>query len=357
MIRRAVILPIALVAATLLAGCHWRWPGPSAEPTRQGDLTFERGAQMLAGGSPKSAIPYFSELIVTEPDGPEPHAMLALAYALDQQPDRAIAEAGRVRRDYSKGDLPGWEVTALGVAALTQRRAADAVTHMRQAADSHPDLSSAQGAAASQWLTLALLFAGDAKTAADNLNKLIAAENAAPAARQTALLWRVLVRATADQKELAQQALVDLARAAGTNRRLTGETLDVATAEPADVSDAAVAAIAAGNSAPATAWLTTLHQRSANVCDSATWLGLIAAADGQSARSREWLRIAADTGPRDGRALANQLYSVLAAADGRADLMITHMLTGQRLACRNNFPMQTPAEPARDHVWHSDRMK
>jgi len=83
--HRAGLLALILAAGLcVLGGCQQAIP-PS-------DLTLSRGSQLLAAGSPKSAIPLLSQTVISTPDGPEPMAMLSLAYALDLQPERAIAE-------------------------------------------------------------------------------------------------------------------------------------------------------------------------------------------------------------------------------------------------------------------------
>ncbi len=352
------------------------------------DPTFERGTQLLAAGSPKSAIPVFSQLIVRQPDGGETHAMLALAYALDLQPESAIEQAHlAVARDPWRQAQPGWETVALGIAELTRGRSDQAVGRLQEVASANPD-EVGLGAAAGQWLTLALLVKGERTRAVDQLATGSNSESGiphpeagesdapgptgrpasvphseiglarSPHARQTALLWSVLINSNSQAPGQAARALAQLAgQAVGSRRGDSLDRLEPASANPQDLTDAGMLAARDGRLDRAQAMFSALHQRSANVCDSAIWLALVAAAQGQPERSRDLLRSACQQGPQDARALANQLFSVVCALDGRADLMIQHILTGQRLACHYRFPMQTPQEPPADKVWFSDRLK
>src|ERR1035437_5995380 len=102
---------LLFVALAGIAGCARQTA--AHEPAT---LTLQRGAQLLAAGSPKSAIPFLTQTIAAAPDGPEPLARLSLAYALDLQDERAILEAQQVRRP--KGSAPGWELVAPPIAQM-----------------------------------------------------------------------------------------------------------------------------------------------------------------------------------------------------------------------------------------------
>jgi len=60
-LKRKVRQPIfCAISLTLLAGgCQ----SSHNTPTAGGDMTFQRGAQLLASGSPKSAIPTYTQTI------------------------------------------------------------------------------------------------------------------------------------------------------------------------------------------------------------------------------------------------------------------------------------------------------
>src|SRR5882724_9366299 len=110
--RKATRPAVCALSLSLLGGCQ----STSKPALVGGDMTFQRGAQLLASGSPKSAIPFLTQTIASQPDGPEPLALLSLAYALDLQDQRAIMEAALVHRP--DGSAPGWEFVAVGIAQM-----------------------------------------------------------------------------------------------------------------------------------------------------------------------------------------------------------------------------------------------
>jgi hypothetical protein len=329
-----------LMAAGLaiLAGC---------QQTAHTDLTFQRGVQLLAAGSPTSAIPFLTQVIASAPDGPEPHAILALAYALDLQSDRAISQAGQVRR--AKGEAPGWELVALGIAETAKRRDSEATRHLDLLVSNIPQ-GCPMGLAARQWLALSLLLQGhDAKA----LESAEALANTGPA-RTTALLWTVLIHAQRDRSSQAAEALAQAAQ-------------EIAVLEPSlpngdaeedgqDLYDAAVAALAKGELEKATGFLNSVAQRNPNASDAPVWLSLIAAANGDWPSGRSKLREACGNGSLRSRGLANHLFSVVCAVERRPEAMIQSIVVGQRLLGRSNLPAHVVAQPKADVVWFSERM-
>ena len=112
------VLGVALLAGG--TGCQQQ----QASPPPPG-FAFDRGERFLAAGSPKSAIPFLTQTVTSTPDGPEPMALLSLAYALDLQPERAILQARKVRRPPGNH---GWEFVAVGIAKMTQHLPDEAVS-------------------------------------------------------------------------------------------------------------------------------------------------------------------------------------------------------------------------------------
>jgi hypothetical protein len=323
----------------ILAGCQ--------QPAHT-DLTFQRGVQLLAAGSPKSAIPFLTQVIASAPDGPEPHAMLALAYALDLQSDRAILQAGQVRR--AEGEAPGWELVALGIAEMAKRRDSEATRHLDLLVGNIPP-DGPMGLAARQWLALSLLLQGQDAKALESVGVL---SRPGPA-RATALLWTVLIHARQDRSSQAAEALAQAAQ----EITVLKPPLPNGDAEEdgQDLYDAAVAALAKGELAKATGFLHSATQHDPNASDAPVWLSLIAAANGDWQLGRSRLKEACGTGSLRSRGLAYHLFSVVCAIERRPEAMIQSIVVGQRLLGRSDLPAHVVAQPKADVVWFSDKMK
>jgi len=316
------------------------------------DLTFQRGVQLLAAGSPKSAIPLFMQVIASAPDGPEPRAMLSLAYALDLQGDRAILQAKEARRNRHATDPPGWESVAMGIAEMTQHRPAEAVRHLDQVAAGAPK-GSPIAWAARQWWTLALILKADHAKAAESLAEL---SESGPT-RMTALLWGVVIHARHRQTPKAAERLIQAAKEASAASGQDLGTLDAAGTDGQGLYDAAVAAVAQGDFAKANTLFRVLEQRSPDAGDVPVWLALLAAVNGRWAAACDKLKDACQAGSLRSRALAHHMLGVVYALEDRPDLMIQSMLTGQRLLRRGSLPAHVTTQPRPDVVWFSDRMK
>ena len=327
------------VGVAILSGC---------QQTVHTDLTFQRGVQLLAAGSPKSAIPFLTQVIASAPDGPEPDAMLALAYALDLQSDRAILQAGQVRR--AKGEAPGWELVAVGIAEMAKRRDSEATRHLGLLVSNIPQ-GCPMGLAARQWLALSLLLQGHDAKALESAETLT---NTGPA-RTTALLWTVLIHAQRDRPSQAAEALAQAAQ----EITVLEPPLPNGDAEEdgQDLYDAAVAALAKGELQEATGFFNSVAQRDSNASDAPVWLSLIAAANGDWQLGRSKLREACGNGSLRSRGLANHLFSVVCAIERRPEAMIQSIVVGQRLLGRSNLPAHVVAQPKADVVWFSEWMK
>jgi len=304
-----------LVAA--VAGCQA--PAPS-------DMTMQRGSQLLAAGSPKAAIPFLAQTIASRPDGPEPIALLALAYALDRQADRAILQAQQVHRP--AGAPPGWETVAVGIAAMVQRRPADAQKSLERVLDT-AGADSSLGQATMQWLALAQLLNGDRDQALET------------------------VQAQGGRSQQASAALVQCAAAIVSRREptLEGETGGQSTY------DSAVAAVAAGEMGPAQERFLSLQQDALGPADTAVWLAMISGSYGDWPESRTMLKEACRSSSPPARGLANQLFGVVCALEDRPDSMIEHILAGQRALGRHQTPLYITEPPKPESVWFSDFMK
>jgi tetratricopeptide (TPR) repeat protein len=324
-----------LVAA--VAGCQA--PAPS-------DMTMQRGSQLLAAGSPKAAIPFLAQTIASRPDGPEPIALLALAYALDRQADRAILQAQQVHRP--AGAPPGWETVAVGIAAMVQRRPADAQKSLERVLDT-AGADSSLGQATMQWLALAQLLNGDRDQALETVQAL--AES--PAMKPTAMLWAALIHAQGGRSQQASAALVQCAAAIVSRREptLEGETGGQSTY------DSAVAAVAAGEMGPAQERFLSLQQDALGPADTAVWLAMISGSYGDWPESRTMLKEACRSSSPPARGLANQLFGVVCALEDRPDSMIEHILAGQRALGRHQTPLYITEPPKPESVWFSDFMK
>jgi len=323
----------------ILAGC---------QRTAHTDLTFQRGVQLLAAGSPKSAIPFLTQVIASAPDGPEPHAMLSLAYALDLQSDRAILQAGRVRR--ARGEAPGWERVAVGIAEMVKGQESEATQHLQQAAATVPQ-GGPMALATRQWLMLSLLLEGNQAGALRSIEELAKF----PPAHTTALLWAVLIHSQQGRFVQAAESLVRAAKdIAGSDPHLPegGQ-------EPDDQSlyDAAISALAKGELAKARDLFDSLQQRNATASDAPVWLSLIAAANGDWPPGRSKLKEACGYGSLRSQGLANHLFSVVCAIERRPEAMIQSIVLGQRLLGRSDLPAHVVAQPEADVVWFSDKMK
>jgi tetratricopeptide (TPR) repeat protein len=308
-------------------------------------MTLQRGSQLLAAGSPKSAIPFLSQTVASVPDGPEPLALLSLAYALDMQPDRAIAQARLVKR--GKNQPPGWEAVAVGIAEMTRRQPEQAEQHLQRVVDANP-ADAPIGGAARQWLVLAQILAGHRDQAAESLQSL--AESLPM--KVSAMLWATLIHAQAGRSKLAAESLAQCAAAVTRNDpvpagELSGQALY----------DSAVATVAAGNLETAQIRFATLQQQDPAAADTPVWTALLVAVRGDWSSARVLLKEACRSGTLRSRGLANQLFAVVCALEDRPDAMIEHMLSGQRLLGRSTTPAYVVEQPKPEPVWFSDHMK
>jgi hypothetical protein len=339
--RLATHLVLALAAA--LAGCQ--------QPVAS-DMTMQRGAQLLAAGSPKSAIPFLSQTVASTPDGPEPVALLALAYALDLQGERAILQAGEVHRP--QGAPPGWEAVAVGIAQMTLHRPADAVATLQGVVQRVPPESPISGAAR-QWLILAQILKGDGAAADKSLQTLAQS----PAMQPSAALWSALIDSYHGRTGQAAEALVRCGKAVVSTSGQQALANSLVGADDQTLYDAAVAATAQGDLDTAQRLFSTVDKRSPDVCDASVWLALLAGTrprdDSQTPRTL--LKQACLTGSMQSRGLASQLFSVVCALEDRPDEMIQSMLAGQRMMSRHNTPQRVVQQPKPESVWFSDNMK
>jgi hypothetical protein len=333
-----------LVTAMLLL-CLWFYAGCTG-PIRPSDMTFNRGAQLLAAGSPQSAIPFLTQTVVATPDGPEPLALLSLAYALDNQPERAMAEVKLVHRP--AGMNPGWENVATGIAHMSLHRPADAVGPLTQVANSGSPIAPAAG----QWLVMARLMSGDSENARKDLQELALR----PEMATTSLLWMALIEAHAGETAAAGKILAVNAQRMATPSGKRALASGLANADAQTLYDAGLAALAEGDF-PKARELFTRVQQNAETSDSAIWLALIAATTEPWQNARNQLAEACETGSPESRGLAHQLFSVICALEDRPDGMIQHTLSGQRLLNRAANSRQPVDMPAREEVWNSDSIK
>lgn len=323
----------------LLTGCR---------QTVHTDLTFQRGVQLLAAGSPRFAIPFLTQVITSAPDGPEPHAMLALAYALDLQSDRAILQAGQVRRGKREG--PGWELVAVGIAEMAKGHASEATRHLEQVVSTGPQ-GSPMALAARQWHVLSLLLQGNHAKALESVEEL-----AKPGPlRTTALLWAVLIHTQQSRSSQAAEALSLAAEEiAVLEPHLPDDSQE---ADDQTLYDAAVVALAKGELAKANSLFDSVQHRNPKASDTPVWLSLITAANGDWTSGRSKLKEACSNGLLRSRGLANHLFSVVCATEKRPETMIQSLLAGQRLLGRNNLPAHVAVHPKPDVVWLSDSIK
>jgi tetratricopeptide (TPR) repeat protein len=308
--------------------------------------------QLLAAGSPTFAIPLFMQVITSSPDGPEPHAMLSLAYALDLQADRAIQEAREARRHRPANDPPGWEWVALGIAEMTQHRPAEALKHLEEVIAAAPRRSPIEWAAR-QWRTMALILGGDHDKAAASLGELIDYGST----RMTALLWATILHAQQRRTANASQSLIQAAieASAGSGAKLDKDA--PAGMDDQSLYDAAVSCVGQGELAKGETLLGILRQRNPDAGDVPVWLALLAVVKGEWTAGQEQLKDACQVGSPQSRALANHLLGVVYALEDRPDLMIQSMVVGQRLLSTSSVPVHITSQPRRDAVWLSDSMK
>lgn len=335
--KAAVFAILGLTLLVAAAGCQ--------ELARPPGFALDRGAQLLAGGSPKSAIPFLTQTITAAPDGPEPGALLALAYALDLQHERAILQAAQVRRRPGTG--PGWEAVAVGIAHMTEDRPAEAVAALELVGNDSPAVTAAR-----QWCALALLLGGSRAEAIHALETM----SGDPALRTSASLWLTVIHAQNGRKDLAQAALECCAQtiaSASGDMALQG---DLADADAQTLYDAGLAALAKGDVAKAQYLLARVPQRTFDACDTAVWLALIGGIreDWQTCRNR--LAAACETGSSPSRGLAAQVFSVVCALEDRPAAMIQYTLQGQRMMGRAAEPAYIHEQAKPEGVWTSDQL-
>ncbi len=332
------IAPVILSLLLIASGCNHNWA--------RADLTLRCGVEALAAGSPKAAIPFLSQVVTSEPDAPEPRAMLAIAYALDLQSDLAVKQARLVRRDPKTIWSPGWEYIAMGVAAMSRHDPSQAIAHF-QAVRAAPGAASSMKRAATQWLVLALLLKGDHNEALVALDRFALAKDAAT----TALLWSVLIHGHKGSSPEAAKALRKVAsQAIGQGRLRLLQTIDLTKSDDQDLCDAGIAAIRQGQAAKAHELFMALHLRSANARDAQVWLALLAASEGKWSLVRDKLKAGSEKGPLRSRGLACQLLSVVCALEGRPQAMIQRLLRARRLDSPSRLRIQVPEKPKADSV-------
>lgn len=336
------------VLGTLLAASLWGLAG-CQEQIRPSDMTFSRGTQLLAAGSPKSAIPFLTQTVASTPDGPEPLAALSLAYALDLQPERAIAQAQLVRR--AKGQAPGWEAVACGIAEMTRHRPAEAIASLRRVTESVPQTSITP--AARQWLALAQVLNGGKEQAITELQSLAGV----PGMETSSQLWIVLIEAQAGNVKGSTEALTACAKGVASRSGQASLAESLGGADDQTLYDAGVAALSVGDAEGARRHLLLVQQHNPAASDAPVWLGLIAATKGGWQTARTQLKEACEQGSSESRGLANQLFSVVCAMEDRPEAMVQHTMAGQRLLNRGANSLQPVAQPAPEKVWSSDQMK
>jgi hypothetical protein len=327
-----------LLLLPLLAACQ--------APARPPGFSLDRGAQLLAAGSPKSAIPFLTQTVAGVPDGPDPVALLSLAYALDLQPDRAILQAQRVRRP--AGAPLSWEAVAVGIAHMTENRPTQAITAFQCVGSHTPAAVSAR-----QWCALSQILAGQRDNAVATLEGM-ATE---PALCTSATLWITLIHEQSGQKDLAATALRRCAQTVVTTSGEMALTNNLAGADGQTLYDAGLAALASGDFIKANNLLSRVHERTADDFDTPVWLALISGVtdDWQTCRNR--LHAACDTGSTVGRGLACQLVSVICALEDRPTAIVQYTLLGQRMMGRTGEPAYIHEQAQPEPVWGADNMR
>ena len=341
------VLIFAAVILLLAAGC--------TRPSTTSSLAFERGVQVLGAGSPRCAIPLFSQVIGSIPDGPEPHAMLAMAYALDLQPDPALRQADVARKKRKPGEDPGWECVATGIAALSQRRSAAAEQSFSQILAAAPKGSGIRNAAG-LWMTLALLVKGESRQAMEFMERESAPDT--PEGRSvTPLLWSVLICGQQGNTGDAAKSLAALARKVTVSRGAEGvQAGDLSACSDQELRERGIVGLRQGRLDQATEMFAALHERSPGSGDALIWMALASAAQGNWRQAQDVLRDACQSGSRPSRSLANHLAGLASAFEGNPQEMIGHILTGQRLAFTAPDVMPRPTEAQAEKVWVSDQL-
>jgi tetratricopeptide (TPR) repeat protein len=328
--KLALFWMLGLTLLLGLSGC--------AEPARPAGFSLDRGAQLLAGGSPKSAIPFLAQTVTSTPDGPEPVALLSLAYALDLQDERAILQAAQVHR------RPG---TGPGIARMTEDRPGEAVAALELVGADSPAASAAR-----EWCAMALLLGGNRAEAIHALETM----SGDPALRTSAALWLTVIQAQGGHKQEAQAALEVCAQTVASPSGEQALNGDLSNADAQTLYDAGLAALAKGDVAKAQQLLARVSERTLDACDTNVWLALIGGArdDWQTCRNR--LAAACESGSAPSRGLAAQVFSVVCALEDRPAAMVQYTLLGQRMLGRAAEPAYTHAQPQPEPIWNSDAM-
>lgn len=332
------LFPIVLASVIALAvGCQEQQP-----PAATTELSFQHGAQLLAAGSPKSAITFLSQNVASNTANPDASALLCMAYALDLQPQAALDCGKQIKRPDKCP--PGWEVVGMGIAEMSRQNQPQAIADFQQIL-AQPE--NAITPAARQWLVLTYLVNGDDPKAMAAIKKMAMT----PYMKPTAMLWSVLMHAKQGRTQLAAEALTQAA--AGLTKDPGPVALE-GTPDDQTLYDAALSAVAAGNFARAQELFDRLRQQNPDAADSSTWVALLAAARGDWQATRSLLQQACETGSSPARGLASQTYSVVCAMENRPEDVIRNMVSGQRLLARTNRSKPVvPAQP--DRVWGSDK--
>ena len=320
---------VALVLAVLFVGAS------GCAQQKRANLSFRYGVEALASGSSRSAIPFLCQATRWDSEAPEPRSMLAVAYALNLQPEDAIRQANQVRRDHRGDGPPGWECVAMGIAAVCRHNPSSAATHFenfRSGAEASP----AAKCAATQWLALALLLKGDKKGALEFLGRFPRGSEL----RTTALLWSVLIHGHGGDVREAADALRTIAlEANGDHGPRSPQPTNLPAMGDQDLRDAGVAAVRQGHVSKAEALFSALARRDSNSYDAQVWLALISASLGRWDQAGERLKNGCHEGPMRSQSLSNDLSSVLCALKGRPRAMIQRQLTARRLARRSSLRM------------------
>ena len=333
-----------LVGALLAGGC---------ESSRREDIAYRHGVELLSAGSPRSAIPFLTEAVAERSEASAPCAMLALAYALDLQPELAIRYAAQAGPGQAPDNSTGWALVARGIAEMCRHRPGEAAEWLGKAVAQAP-AGSGPKRAATQWLILALMVAGDVKGALHRLEPPDRGGEVTP----TAPLWACLAYASQGKTTDAADCLVRAAKGVtGYRPARQWRAIDAGGADPNDIPDAAVAAIRRGDLPAAEKLFLSLQRQRPDAADTQTWLALLAAGQGRPDEAKQALIRGGADGSLQSRGLANHLLSVVCALEGRPRGMIAHMLTGQRLMRRHRLSVPPAPGAETDPVWHSDKMK
>ena len=335
------LVALGVLGIAFLAGCQQQ-----ASPPPPG-FTFDRGERFLAAGSPKSAIPFLTQTVTSVADGPEPMALLSLAYALDLQPERAILQARQVRRP--PGTPRGWEYVAVGIAKMTQHLPDEAISLLRPVAAEDSQLNPI-AVSAQQWLTLAQLQNNDPDGAMLTLTALSQTNSM----KSSALLWTTLIQEQRGNRDLARAALIQAANCTATDSGRRALAGNLTGAAMQSIYDAGIAAVGAGNLSRADELFRRVRRESADAGDTAIWQALLLGVQEDWPAARAKLSEASDAGSEQTRGLANQLFSVVCAMEDRPELMVQYTLTGQRLMGRTAAASYIHEQEKPDPVWFSD---